>query len=167
MLNYAYAVKLAKAQIEAIADGYDLTIGIMHNSKWGSHAWALDMIELERSAVDARILQFVRDHTFAPADFIPRKDGVPCFETNPSLLDVYRKIEADCEPTEALTPEDEWTNLANWSFHQALWSIAERSEEGRLNRDQVTFQMFDNCMKRNLSADDCWISERVEYEASP
>jgi hypothetical protein len=95
------------------------------------------------------------------------KDGVPCFETNPSLLDVYRKIEADCERAEALTPEDEWTNLANWSFHQALWSIAERSEEGHLNRDQVTFQMFENCMKRNLSADNCWIAERVEYEASP
>lgn len=36
MLNYAYAVKLAKLQIEAIADGYDLTIRIMHSSKRGS-----------------------------------------------------------------------------------------------------------------------------------
>lgn len=83
MLNYAYAVKLAKVQIEAIAEGYDLTIGIMHNSKRGSHAWALDMIELERSAVDAKVLQFVRDHTFAPADFILRKDG--CCRLSPQL----------------------------------------------------------------------------------
>ncbi|MGC1269516.1 MAG: CRISPR-associated endonuclease Cas1 [Croceibacterium sp.] len=83
MLNYAYAVKLAKLQIEAIADGYDPTIGIMHNSKRGSPAWVLDMIELERSAVDAAILQFVRDHSFAPADFILRKDG--CCRLSPQL----------------------------------------------------------------------------------
>ena len=75
MLNYAYAVKLAQVQIEAIAQGYDPTIGIMHNSHKGSPAWALDMIELERAAVDAAILQFVRDQVFAPADFVIRKDG--------------------------------------------------------------------------------------------
>jgi CRISPR-associated endonuclease Cas1 len=86
MLNYAYAVKLAKLQIEAIADGYDLTIGIMHNSTRGSPAWALDMIELERSMVDATILQFVRDQTFAPADFILRKDG--CCRLSPQLAKV-------------------------------------------------------------------------------
>ncbi|MFM7404524.1 MAG: CRISPR-associated endonuclease Cas1 [Erythrobacter sp.] len=86
MLNYAYAVKLAKVQIEAIAEGYDLTSGIMHNSKRGSHAWALDMIELERSAVDAKILQFVREHAFAPDDFILRKDG--CCRLAPQLARV-------------------------------------------------------------------------------
>lgn len=76
MLNYAYAVKLAELKVRAVADGYDATLGIMHNSHRGSPAWVLDMIELERSAVDAAILQFVRDHTFAAADFILRKDGV-------------------------------------------------------------------------------------------
>jgi CRISP-associated protein Cas1 len=83
MLNYAYAVRLAKLQIDAIADGYDPTIGIMHNSKRGSPAWVLDMIELERSAVDAVILQFVRDNRVAPADFILRKDG--CCRLSPQL----------------------------------------------------------------------------------
>jgi len=76
MLNYAYAVKLAQLQIQAIADGYDPTIGIMHTSNRGSPAWVLDMIELDRAAVDAVILQFVRDQTFAAADFNVRKDGV-------------------------------------------------------------------------------------------
>jgi CRISPR-associated endonuclease Cas1 len=76
MLNYAYAVKLAQLQIQAIADGYDPTLGIMHNSNRGSPAWVLDMIELERAAVDAVILQFVCDQRFAAADFIVRKDGV-------------------------------------------------------------------------------------------
>lgn len=76
MLNYAYTVKQAQVQIAAIADGYDPTLGIMHNSNNGSPAWVLDMIELERAAVDAAVLQFVRDRTFAAADFIVRKDGV-------------------------------------------------------------------------------------------
>lgn len=76
MLNYAYAVKLAQLQIAAIADGYDPTLGIMHNSNKGSPAWVLDMIELERATVDAAVLQFVRDQTFVAADFIIRKDGV-------------------------------------------------------------------------------------------
>lgn len=83
MLNYAYAVRLAKLQIEAIAVGYDPTIGIMHNCTRGSPAWVLDMIELERCAVDAIILQFVRDKCFAPADFILRKDG--CCRLSPQL----------------------------------------------------------------------------------
>lgn len=76
MLNYAYSVKLAHLQIQAIADGYDPTIGIMHNSNRNSPAWVLDMIEPERSAVDAAVLQLVRDHTFSPADFTVRIDGV-------------------------------------------------------------------------------------------
>jgi CRISPR/Cas system-associated endonuclease Cas1 len=76
MLNYAYAVKLAQLQIQAIGDGYDPTLGIMRNSNRGSPAWVLDMIELERATVDAAILKFVRDQTFAAADFIVRKDGV-------------------------------------------------------------------------------------------
>lgn len=76
LLNYAYAVKLAQMQIQAIADGYDPTIGIVHNSQRGSPAWVLDQIELERSAIDAVILQLVRDQAFTAADFIMRKDGV-------------------------------------------------------------------------------------------
>ncbi len=57
MLNYGYAVKLAHLKIQAIANGYDPTIGVMHNSHRGSAAWVLDMIELERAAIDAAVLQ--------------------------------------------------------------------------------------------------------------
>ena len=47
----------------------------MHNSKRGSPAWALDMIELERASVDARVLHLVADQTFAAEDFILKKNG--------------------------------------------------------------------------------------------
>lgn len=94
-------------------------------------------------------------------------DGVPCFEAEPSLVEVYRAIEAYCEPTGERTAEDEWTGLANWSFHQALSAVAERSASERyIHREEVTFEMFDERMRSNLS-DDCWIAERKEYEENP
>lgn len=76
MLNYAYAVKLAQLQIQAIADGYDPTIGIMHNGRRGKPAYIFDLIEPERPRVDAAVLAMIGERTFAPADFILRKDGV-------------------------------------------------------------------------------------------
>ena len=75
MLNYAYAVKLTQMQIQAIADGYDPTLGIMHNSKRGSPALVLDLVEPERPRVDARILDFIKTNNFAAADFVIRTNG--------------------------------------------------------------------------------------------
>jgi CRISP-associated protein Cas1 len=76
MLNYAYTVKLAQMQIQAIADGYDPTIGIMHHGRRGKPAYIFDMIEPERPVVDAAILRFIQGRSFAAADFIIRADGV-------------------------------------------------------------------------------------------
>lgn len=76
MLNYAYAVKLAQLQIQAIADGYDPTVGIMHNRHQGSPAFVLDLIEPERPKVDATVLAFIQSRSFSGADFIIRSDGV-------------------------------------------------------------------------------------------
>lgn len=75
MLNYAYAVKLAQMQIQAIADGYDPTFGIMHNGKRGSPALILDLIEPQRPVVDAAILKLIATRRFASADFIIRRGG--------------------------------------------------------------------------------------------
>ena len=75
MLNYAYAVKLSALQVQAIAEGYDPTFGIMHNGKRGSPGFVLDLIEPERPRVDAAILGFVNEQRFAAADFIIRPNG--------------------------------------------------------------------------------------------
>ncbi|HEX4737734.1 MAG TPA: CRISPR-associated endonuclease Cas1 [Allosphingosinicella sp.] len=75
MLNYAYAVKLAAMKIEAIAEGYDPTFGIMHNGYRDNPAFVLDLIEPERPRVDAAILEFVDTHTFAAADFVILPNG--------------------------------------------------------------------------------------------
>ena len=76
MLNYAYAVKLAHLQLQAIADGYDPTIGIMHHASLGKPSYIFDLIEPERPKVDALVLEFIRNRKLSASDFILRKDGV-------------------------------------------------------------------------------------------
>ena len=76
MLNYAYAVKQAQLQIDAIANGYDPTIGIMHHGRRGLPAYVFDVIERERPRVDAAVLGFVQERSFSAADFPIRSDGV-------------------------------------------------------------------------------------------
>ena len=76
MLNYAYTVKLAHVQLQAIADGYDPTVGIMHSGRHGKQAFALDLIEPERPMVDRIVLEIVRKQPLHAADFFLRKDGV-------------------------------------------------------------------------------------------
>lgn len=76
MLNYAYTVRQSQLQIDAVANGYDPTLGIMHNRHQGSNAYILDLIEPERPKVDAAILAFIAKRSFAAADFTIRKDGV-------------------------------------------------------------------------------------------
>jgi CRISPR-associated endonuclease Cas1 len=76
MLNYAYAVKAAQLKVQALSEGYDPDFGIMHNADRSYSAFAYDLIEPERPKVDAVILEFVANRSFAAADFIIRKDGV-------------------------------------------------------------------------------------------
>ena len=86
MLNYAYGVLLARTQIRLIADGYDPTIGIMHDrAKYrGAYpAFALDQMEPMRPVVDCAVLQLVASTTFSRADFSIQDDGV-C-RLNPEL----------------------------------------------------------------------------------
>ena len=86
MLNYAYGVLTARTQIRLIADGYDPTIGIMHDEEEqrGKYpAFALDHIEPMRPVVDRAVLQLVNTVTFTGADFSVQHDGV-C-RLNPEL----------------------------------------------------------------------------------
>lgn len=76
MLNYAYKVREVQLQIQAIAEGYDPTIGIMHKGYMGNAAFIYDMIEPERAKVDQAIIGLIKSHTFSGADFLLRRDGV-------------------------------------------------------------------------------------------
>ena len=76
MLNYAYAVKAAQLQIQAVADGFDPYAGIMHHSRRDFPAYVYDLIEPERPMVDGAIIAFARSRKFSGADFVLRSDGV-------------------------------------------------------------------------------------------
>ena len=76
LLNYAYAVASAQLQIKLIADGYDPSVGLLHETQPGRSAYVLDMIEPLRPTIDAKILFMLKYHKLAPADFIIRTDGV-------------------------------------------------------------------------------------------
>jgi CRISP-associated protein Cas1 len=76
ILNYAYAALESEIRIKAIADGYDPTIGIMHEGSDGSSKFVFDLMEPERPKVDRAVLDFVKGHVFDSADFVIRTDGV-------------------------------------------------------------------------------------------
>jgi CRISPR-associated protein Cas1 len=83
MLNYAYAVLESRMRIKAMIDGYDPTIGIMHEGGNGASAFIFDIMEPERSAVDLAMLRFIKSMVFQPGDFVLRADGV--VRVNPQL----------------------------------------------------------------------------------
>jgi CRISPR-associated endonuclease Cas1 len=83
MLNYAYAVLEAQVRMQIVADGYDPNIGYLHTSNPDRPALVFDLMEPLRPIVDRSVLQFVQSHTFHPADFTIRADGV-C-RLNPEL----------------------------------------------------------------------------------
>ena len=76
ILNYAYAVLEGEIRIKAISEGYDPTIGIMHEGSDGSSKFIFDLMEPERPKVDRLVLDLVKGHVFDPADFVIRTDGV-------------------------------------------------------------------------------------------
>jgi CRISP-associated protein Cas1 len=76
ILNYAYTVLQSQLQIAAIAEGYDPTIGIMHEGNNGSAAFIFDLMEPFRPLVDRNVLEFIKGHLFDPSDFVIRSDGV-------------------------------------------------------------------------------------------
>jgi CRISP-associated protein Cas1 len=76
ILNYAYAALESEIRIKAISDGYDPTIGVMHEGSDGSSKFIFDLMEPERPKVDRAVLDFVKGRVFDPDDFVIRTDGV-------------------------------------------------------------------------------------------
>jgi len=83
ILNYAYAILQAQLQIQAISDGYDPTLGIMHFRNPGSPAFIFDLMEPERPKIDRATIEFLKTERSHPADFTIRRDGV--VRLNPQL----------------------------------------------------------------------------------
>jgi CRISPR-associated protein Cas1 len=96
MLNYAYGVLISQTQVQLIAEGYDPTIGIMHdreNDRGNYPAFALDRMEPMRPVVDRAILSLVATTTFTGSDFLIQPDGV-C-RLNPELARRVAQLAAE------------------------------------------------------------------------
>jgi CRISPR-associated protein Cas1 len=83
ILNYVYTVLESELRIKAIVDGFDPTIGVMHEGRDGSSKFVFDLMEPERPKVDRAVLNFVKTTVVDPADFTIRGDGVVML--NPQL----------------------------------------------------------------------------------
>ena len=86
MLNYAYGFAVAREHIKVIGEGYDPTIGVMHDlqDKRGYYpAFVLDRIEPIRPLVDRAVLRIVTSEMLTSADFALQDDGT-C-RLNPEL----------------------------------------------------------------------------------
>lgn len=85
MLNYTYALLESEVRIRAVADGYDPSIGIMHDRiSPDRHSFVFDQMEPLRPVADRRILELIRTETFSGADFDLQSDGV--VRVNPGLV---------------------------------------------------------------------------------
>lgn len=93
MLNYAYGMLMARKQIDAIANGYDVNLGIVHDRRTRDRGktpcFALDLMEPERPIIDRAIIGIIREHTFSPADFTVTHKGT--VKVNPELARVIAR----------------------------------------------------------------------------
>lgn len=83
--------------------------------------------------------------------------------SDPPDHEIYREIE------KCIGSESDWSQLAAWSFHQALGNLIRlKHSQGCLHvlTKDVTFEMFDEMMLSNLEHE-TWASEREIYTALP
>ena len=69
----------------------------------------------------------------------------------------------------AFPADDNWRQLAMWSYHQALSQIEDKALlEGisSIRPHELGFAAFDSWMRSNLDGDDCWLAERDEWEGA-
>jgi CRISPR/Cas system-associated endonuclease Cas1 len=71
-------------------EGYNPTIGFLHTYNVDRPALVFDLMEPQRPIVDRKVLEFVQAHTFHPADFTIRSDGV-C-RLNPEMARYVAKL---------------------------------------------------------------------------
>ncbi len=84
MLNYAYGLLESQVRISVVAEGYDPSVGIMHDRIHPDrHSFVFDKMEPLRPVADRFVLKLVEEETFSGADFQLQSNGV--VRVNPDL----------------------------------------------------------------------------------
>lgn len=95
LLNYAMALLEAEARLACLEVGLDPGIGVVHVDEPRRDSMALDVMEAGRSAVEAWLLRWLRERTFALRDFAETGRGVvrltpPLASWVASMADTWR-----------------------------------------------------------------------------
>lgn len=102
ILNYVYGVLEHQVRAQVLAAGLDPTIGYMHsNFEEGRPTLVFDLMEPVRPIMDRKILKFILERTFSPADFILNKNGI-C-RLHPQFARFVVKSVQDMPEIEAIT----------------------------------------------------------------
>lgn len=77
ILNYAYGILENRVRAAILAAGYNPLMGFLHtNIKKDKSLLVFDLMEPMRPIIDLAIIEFLKQQTFSPADFILEKNGV-------------------------------------------------------------------------------------------
>jgi CRISPR-associated endonuclease Cas1 len=76
MLNYAYASLESHVRTMVATTGLDPRFGFLHSSQAGRDALVYDLMEPLRPKADGLVINFVREHTMVPTDFVVTPTGV-------------------------------------------------------------------------------------------
>jgi hypothetical protein len=110
---------LSVSRVPRVSDGYDPTMGIMHDGRDGSSKFIFDLMEPERPRIDRAVLDFVKGQVFDPADFVIRSDGV-C-RLNPEMARMVVHLE--------IVSKLVWTLSRDGAY--TLWLISKAQKIGR------------------------------------
>jgi CRISPR-associated endonuclease Cas1 len=101
MLNYAYAILEHQVKMQILAAGLEPTIGFLHGAYRDKATLVYDLMEPLRPIVDRKILEFIRENIFKPADFTLSHEGV-C-RLNPQLArNIVRLVDVEIEARETV-----------------------------------------------------------------
>ena len=81
----------------------------LHTSTPERQALVLDLMEPQRPLVDRKVLEFVQAHTFHPADFTIRSDGV-C-RLNPEMVRHVVSVTAQGRPSHLILRSENETRF--------------------------------------------------------
>ena len=89
MLNYVYTIMLGRMQLQAITDGFDPMLGVVHTRRRSSYGpprpgYAIDIMEPYRPMADRVVLKLINEKRFQGADFDLQSDGV--VQVNPEMV---------------------------------------------------------------------------------
>ena len=76
ILNYAYGILENQVRAQILIKGLDPTIGFIHSNVNNRHSFVFDVMEPVRPIMDRHVLEFIKERTFSPSDFILDKNGV-------------------------------------------------------------------------------------------